>query len=936
MMSEEEIAMHTKTLQTPTKGKIVDVDVGEIIGERYKLTERLGSGGMGVVFRAEQKEPIKRNVALKIVKLGMDTQEVVARFEMEKQALAVMTHPNIAKVHDAGATKSGRPYFVMELVSGIPITEYCDKHMLTTKERLELFIPVCEAVQHAHLKGVIHRDLKPSNVLVEVQEDNPVPKIIDFGIAKATEHRLAEHTFLTERGHLIGTPDYMSPEQAEMSGLDVDTRTDIYSLGVMLYELLVGALPFDTGALRSAGFGEILRIIREEEPPRASTRLRGLGDIQNSIAEHRRTDVTTLHKQLKGDLDWITMKAMEKDRTRRYSTASNLAADITRHLNKEPIIARPPSRIYSFGKFIRRHKWGVAMATLLLLAVVIGGAAAAIGFVRATKAERLARQEAQTATQVSNFLVDLFSVSDPGEARGNTITAREILDKGAREIEQGLQEQPLTRARLMNTIGTVYMKLGLYEDSDPLLRRALELRKELLDEEDPQVAESLASLSGLLEQRGDFKEAEQIAVRSLEIRERTLPPDHPDIAASLHGLGLIYYRQVKLEEAESLYKRSLEIREKAFGSDHQEVAESLNELGVLYYAQGQYDEAEKSYKQALAIREAALGPDHPDVGRSINGLASLYITQHRFDEAEPLYQRALAIREKTLGPVHPDVATSLNNIAILYYYRGDFIEAEKYYQQALRLRQQSLTENHPDIAQSLTNLAILYQQMGNLEKSKSFYEQSLAVLEKAYGEDNSDVAKSLNSFALLYVDMDDYINAEKLLKRALNVMEQAFGTDHIQVTQSLMYLGYLYSITERYDEAEQVYKRALAIKETEYGPEHSDLADILNGLGHVLDKMRQFPGAEKYFLRALDICEKNPGVNPYALADALHNLGAVYFRGLGANEKAEGYFKRALEIEKEVYGEDSEEMKETIENYAELLRVLGREEEAETLEKGRR
>jgi tetratricopeptide (TPR) repeat protein len=791
---------------------------------------------------------------------------------------------------------------------------------------------VCEAVQHAHLKGVIHRDLKPSNVLVEIQEDKPVPKVIDFGIAKATEHRLTERTLFTERGQLIGTPEYMSPEQAEMSELDIDTRTDIYSLGVMLYELLVGVLPFDPKSLRLAGFAEIQRIIREEEPPRASTRLSGLGDTQTSIAKQRRTDVASLHKQLKGDLDWVTMKAMEKDRTRRYSTASDLAADITKHLKKEPIIARPPSRIYNVGKFIKRHKWGVAMATLLILAIVIGGVAATLGFVRATKAERLAAQEAQTATQVSNFLVNLFNVSDPGEARGNTITAREILNKGAKEIEQGLQEQPLTRARLMDTIGTVYMKLGLYEDSDALLRKALELREELLDDEDSQVTESLASLSLLLLARGDFEEAEQIAVRALDIRESTLPPDHPDIAASLHGLAQIYYRQVKLKESEQLHKRSLEIRKKVFGSNHPAVAESLSDLGVLYYAQGEYDEAEKSYKQALAIRESVLGPDHPEVGRSLNGLASLYLTQKRFDETAPLYERALAIREKTLGPVHPDVATCINNIAILFYYKGDLNQAEKYYQQALKIRQQSLAENHPDIAQSLTNLAILYHQMGDLEKSKFFYEQSLDVLEKAYGQDNSEVAKDLNNFALLLIEMGELINAEKQLKRALKIMEEYFGPENIQVTRSLLYLGYLYSNSERYKEAEQVYARVLLIKEKELGSEHSELADILNGLGHVLNKMRQYAKAEKHFLSALDICEKNPGVNPYALATVLHNLGAVYFRGLGENEKAEAYFKRAIEIGKEVYGEDSEEIKETIGDYADLLRALGREDEAVQLE----
>jgi non-specific serine/threonine protein kinase/serine/threonine-protein kinase len=426
----------TRTLRTSAK----ESTIGEIVSEKYKLLEELGSGGMGVVYKAEQIEPIKRTVALKIVKLGMDTKQVVARFETERQSLAVMDHPNIAKVFDGGATETGRPYFVMELVHGVPVTEYCDKHKLSTRERLELFIQVCQAVQHAHQKGVIHRDLKPSNILVVIQEDKPTPKIIDFGIAKATEHRLSERTLFTEQGQLIGTPEYMSPEQAEMSGLDVDTRTDIYSLGVMLYELLVGALPFDPKTFREAGFGEIQRIIRETEPPKASTRLSDLGDTQTSIAEQRNTDITSLHRELKGDLDWITMKAMAKDRTRRYSSASELAVDIERHLKNEPILASPPSTIYHIKKYIGRHKVGVVAAALVILAMIIGITGMSIGLVKATKAEKKARDEAETAQQVSDFLVELFEVSDPSEARGNSITAREILDKGAERIDQELTE----------------------------------------------------------------------------------------------------------------------------------------------------------------------------------------------------------------------------------------------------------------------------------------------------------------------------------------------------------------------------------------------------------------------------------------------------------------------------------------------------------------
>jgi len=338
----------------------------------FKVLERIGEGGMGVVYLAEQTEPVRRRVALKVIKLGMDTKQVVARFEAERQALAMMDHPNIAKVLDAGATPEGRPYFVMECVHGIPITDYCDLHNLKMPERLELFTHICEAVQHAHQKGVIHRDLKPSNVLVEVVDDHPVPKVIDFGVAKATAHRLTERTVYTEQGQLIGTPEYMSPEQAEMTGLNVDTRTDIYSLGVLLYELLVGALPFERGTLRRASYAEIRRILREVDPPKPSTRLSSLGAGSETVAKRRRTDQSSLLSQLRGDLDWITMKALEKDRTRRYASASEFAADIRRFLHDEPILARPPSPAYRMRKYMKRHRVGVGFAATTFLALVVG------------------------------------------------------------------------------------------------------------------------------------------------------------------------------------------------------------------------------------------------------------------------------------------------------------------------------------------------------------------------------------------------------------------------------------------------------------------------------------------------------------------------------------------------------------------------------------
>ena len=885
--------------------------LGKTIGH-IRIVDILGSGGMGDVYEGLD-ETLERKVAVKAIraKSRLDPH-AKARFLREARVLSQLEHPNICQIYDYIEGESS-DFLVLEFIEGQSLRTALGES-LEKSLRLKIAEQIAAVLVAAHEKGIVHRDLKPSNVMLT--ENNAV-KVLDFGLArfsnverpatgipqiteqKALEsadltltipqatpdeeqvsgtHGIPDESFQTRHGMVMGTPLYMSPEQAR--GEAVSAASDMYSYGLLLQELFTGLGPY-------------------EETDEASTILDKAMKAETRPVSGLSSDLTTLINRLKSPIPTARPSATE-------------TADRLRQIREKP------------RKRIRN-----SIISIVVIAFMLMGLKYTIDLRRE---RRLALQARDEATNVVKFLIGLFEVSDPGEARGNTITAREILSKGAKEIEQGLQEQPLTRAQLMDTIGTVYMKLGLYEESDPLLRRALELREELLDRTDPQVAESLASLSLLLEQRGDFDEAEKIAVRALDIRENILAPDHPDVASSLHGLAQIYYRQVRLKESEQLHKKGLEIRRKAFGPNHPAVAESLNELGVLYYAQGQYDESEESYKQALAIREKVLGPDHPEVGRSLNGLASLYLTQKRFEETKPLYDRALAIQEKSLGSVHPAVATCINNIAILFYYKGDYAEAEKFYRQALEVRRQSLVENHPDIAQSLMNLAILYHQMGDLEKAKSFHEQSLTVLENAYGQDNPEVAKDLNNYALLLIEMGDLISAEEQLKRALTIMEEYFGPENIQVATSLFYLAYLYSSTERYRESEQVYTRALSIKENELGPEHSDLADILTGLGHVLNKQQQYAKAEVHFLRALDICEKNPGANPYALATVLHNLGAVYFRGLGENEKAEAYYKRAIEFGMDAFGEDSEEMKETVGDYAELLRALGRAAEAEALE----
>jgi serine/threonine protein kinase/tetratricopeptide (TPR) repeat protein len=666
----------------------------------YKILQLIGEGGFGSVYMAEQQEPVQRRVALKIIKLGMDTKQVIARFEAERQALALMDHPNIARVLDASATETGRPYFVMELVKGITITEYCNESKLSTRERLELFLPVCHAVQHAHQKGIIHRDIKPNNVLVTLHDSQPVPKVIDFGIAKATSQRLTEKTLFTEFRQFIGTPEYMSPDQAEISGLDVDTRTDIYSLGVLLYELLTGTTPFDATTLRSAGYDELKRIIREVEPPKPSTRLETLSQTGEgtAIASLRQTEPAALSKLIRGDLDWIVMRAMEKDRTRRYATASELANDIERHLNHEPVLAGPPSVTYKLSKFIRRNRVAVIAGSLAGAALLIGFSVATVGFIQATRARaalevkrnaaeaarveaedarareqqhrRLAeasaeraRQEAARSAAVSAFLQEMLGSVDPSRALGREVTVRYALDEAAAKIDEGaLAEQPEVEATVRMTLGETYQALGLYAAAEVHLRSAEAIRSRLLGDEHPDTLRSNRALAGLLRAKGKFAEAEALLRRTAETQRRVLGEEHPDTLASMSELALALWGPGRFAEAEPIHRRTLEIRRRVLGEEHIDTLESMGHLGVACRALGKSGEAETLLRQALEKSRRVLGEEHPVVAEAMNNLGLLLEDQRNYTEAEELYRQTWELDRRILGADHPRTQFPMNNL----------------------------------------------------------------------------------------------------------------------------------------------------------------------------------------------------------------------------------------------------------------------------------
>jgi serine/threonine protein kinase/Tfp pilus assembly protein PilF len=724
---------------------------GTAIG-RYKCLQKVGEGAMGVVFMAEQVEPVRRRVALKIIKPGMDSEQVLARFEAERQALALMNHDHIARVFDAGTTDGGRPYFVMELVKGVPITNYCNDNHLTVPQRLELFIAVCHAVQHAHQKGVIHRDLKPSNVLVTLEDERAVPKIIDFGLAKATHHPLTERTMFTTFGAILGTLEYMSPEQADMNALDIDTRTDVYALGVLLYELLTGTTPLAHARLRERGYSEVVRLIREVEPSRPSTQLSQWGKRLEFISAQRNSDPAALRKLVRGDLDWITMKALDKNRARRYQTANELAADVERYLKHEPIAARPPSIRYQLQKFFRRNRaavLAVGMFVLLLLVSVVVSTWLAIRAIaaeteaktaaaqakadkeRAEAAEKKAQEkanEAQTseaiAKAVNDFLrQDVLAQANPLNQAENQkpdpdLALRTVLDRAAAKIPGRFPDQPLVEAGIRKTIGETYLELGLYNKAEQHLEAAVELYRKHRGETHPDTIDALSKLGATYWQLDKHAADEEIRKKLLVYYRRELGEHHRQTLGTLNDLGVSYQEQKKYDLAEPTLLEAYEGRRKYLGEEDPDTLNSLNCLGYFYfYGVQRYDQAEPYYVKALALRRKKLPENHPHLQHSVHSLAMLYSALGRYEDAEPLYQEALAIARKSFGEEGTETLFAMWDYGKFLAERGRFAEAEPMLRKALEASRRSPGETSGMGRGALRELAVCLLLKGDKEEA---------------------------------------------------------------------------------------------------------------------------------------------------------------------------------------------------------------------------
>jgi eukaryotic-like serine/threonine-protein kinase len=758
---------------------------GTLIG-KYKLLEKLGEGGCGVVYMAEQEEPVKRKVALKVIKLGMDTRQVVARFEAERQALALMEHPNIAKVLDAGATETGRPYFVMELVGGVKITDYCEQNHLNTKQRLELFIQVCRAVQHAHQKGVIHRDLKPSNVLVATQDGVAVPKVIDFGIAKATQGKLTDQTVFTAFEQFLGTPAYMSPEQAQLGGLDVDTRSDIYSLGVLLYELLTGKTPFDTKELLAAGLDAMRKTILEKEPPTPSTRLSQ--ERQGARSEGGgKSEARSPRSEIDKDLDWVVMKCLEKDRGRRYETANGLAVDLQRHLNDEPVVASPPSRLYRFQKMVRRNKVLIAAAGAVVLALVIGLGLSSWLFFRERTARReqmrlsqqaqteKERAQAQAAArqQEAELLQDIIMGVAPSIAKGrDTSLLREILDKTADRVANELTNQPGLAGEMCHYLASAYREVGLYQQMADISERELKFARAGFGPGDPARVPALSDLGSAYRLVGNYEQAEATHREALTILRGAAGTDAATVARSLNALALVLRDQEKLAEAEETYGEALKLLRGRFGENHVEVATVLNNLGTVLRGEGKLAKAEALQREALDVRRKLFGEEHPDVANSLNNLAVLLREEGQLGEAESLFREALAIRRKLPGAQHPSTANTLFRLAEVLSDKGNSAEAEACYREALAIQHGALGVEHPLTTATFQNLLSLLGDARKFDEAEQLCRDELSALRARLPADDPRLADALAQFAHILITEGKFAEVEPLARECLAIREK--------------------------------------------------------------------------------------------------------------------------------------------------------------------
>jgi eukaryotic-like serine/threonine-protein kinase len=757
---------------------------------RYRIIRVLGEGGMGVVYEAEQDQP-RRTVALKVIKTGLATGPLLRRFELESQVLGRLQHPGIAQIYEAGTADNGfgpQPFFAMEFIRGETLLRYAGAR--GTRENLELMARICEAVHHAHQRGIIHRDLKPGNILVD---ESGQPKILDFGVARAIDSD-AQVTLHTDVGQIVGTLAYMSPEQVLGDPLALDTRSDVYALGVLFYELLAGRLPYTVSPV----LPEAVRTIREEDG----------------------APLSSIDRRYRGDIETIAAKALAKDRTNRYASAAGVAEDIRRYLNDEPIVARPPSAMYHLRKFTRRHKPLMAGAAAVLAVLIAGIIVSTAEVARARRAEQVALRESATAQAVNDFLRNdvLAQASAHVQARPNTkpdpdLKVRAALDRAAVGITGKFASQPLVEASIRQTIGNSYRDLGLFTEAQAQIERALELRRRVLGERNRDTLNNMQELAQLYWYGGKLPQAEELFVSTVETERRVLGSEHRDTLDALDMLGQLYGQEGKYTQSEDLLMKALAGRRRTLGDGDSATVSTMSNLATTYWVEGKYADAEPLWTTALEMNRRLLGDEHPDTLTVMNNVATLYQSQGRFAESEPLYKSVLGGQRRILGEEHRDTLNTMNNLAVSYGFQGKYALGEPLFAELVERQRHALGAEHPDTLNSMTNLAMLYGYEGKYARAESQLVKLLEVDRRVLGPEHPYTLITMNDLAMVYRYQQKYAQAEALYVRLLDLQRHALGAGHPRRLAAMNDLALLYLGQGKYAPAESLVREALAAYE---------------------------------------------------------------------------------------------------------------------------
>jgi serine/threonine protein kinase len=942
----EQPAVAPATMLAPHLGPRQD-SAGTRLGP-YKLLQLLGEGGMGAVWMAEQQEPVHRLVAVKVIRAGLDSGQAVARFEAERQALALMNHPNIAQVLDGGATEDGQPYLVMELVKGTPITRYCDDHRLPLRQRLELFVPVCQAIQHAHQKGIIHRDIKPSNILVAPYDDRPVIKVIDFGVAKAAGQRLTDRTLFTEFGAVVGTPEYMSPEQAQLNNQDIDTRSDVYALGVLLYELLTGTTPITAERLQKSSLLEVLRAIREEEPPRPSIRLGDSTEALPAISAQRQTDPAKLPNLLRGELDWIVMKCLEKERGRRYDTANSLARDLQRYLNGEPVEACPPKAAYRLKKFVGRNRGAVVAAGVLLVSLLAGLTGTSAGLVWAVR-ERDAREaarkdavasEAQARARLTQIekgnavLAEVFADLDIRQVRANAepleaVLARRLV-RAAEQLDVEAVGDPLVVAALRIRLGRALKNLGYAAEAIPLIQKARDAWTAQRGPDHPDTLASMAHLADAYRADGQFARALPLLEDTLTRNKARLGPEHPSTLACMGTLAQCYQGAGKLDRAVPLFEETLRLEKARLGPEHPETLSTMGSLAWSYRAAGQLTRAVPLFEETLKLQRARLGREHPDTLSSMSNLALGYLAVGRTAEALPLFEEALKLQRTRLGPDHPYTLLCMNNLALGYQAAGKLDLALPLFEETLARQKARLGPDHLDTVVSMGNLADAYGAAGKLDRALPLLEETLALRKAKLGPDHPDTLTGMNNLAWGYRTAGKLAQALPLFEEAAQGIERRrFQHEHAQ--KILASTISAYREAGQFDPAEAWQRKWLTHLKERDGAGSAAYANELGRHCTFLVQRQKWTQAEPALREYLALVEKRTP-NDWRTFKTRSALGAaLLFQQRYADAEPllragyEGLRQRADTLPSEV---GNQPLREALERLAQLYDAWGKPDEA--------